>query len=64
MLVSVVVFSLQVLNLLIVIAYASGEPAHAHLINHQLCQKYWLKWIQRLQTYQTRFAEDLSEVIS
>ena len=49
--------------MLIVIAYADGEPAHAHLVNYDLCCKYWLKWLQRLQKYQTQFSEDLSEVI-
>ena len=55
---------LQVLNVLIVVAYADGEPADAHLIDPDLCRKYWLKWLQRLQKYQTQFAEDLSDIIS
>ena len=55
---------LQVLNVLLVIAYADGTPAHAHFINHTLCQKYWLRWLLRLQEYQTQFSEDLSELIN
>ena len=55
---------LQVLSVLIVIVYSDGEPAHAHFINTDLCRKYWLKWLQRLQKYQTQFSEDLSEIVS
>lgn len=56
--------NLKVFNILLVIAYADGMPAHAHLINHTLCRKYWLRWLQRLQAYQTQFSEDLSELIN
>lgn len=60
MLILVIYCFLKVLNLLIVIAYTDGSPAHAHFIDHYHCQKLWLEWLERLHSYQTKFSEKLS----
>ena len=54
--------STQVFNALIVVAYPSGEPAHAHFISHERSIHYWARWLARLEEYRTMFAHDLSEV--
>ena len=54
--------STQVFNTLIVVAYPSGEPAHAHFISYEQSMHYWARWLARLKEYHTMFAHDLSEV--
>ena len=54
--------STQVFNSLIVVAYPSGEPAHAHFISHERSIHFWARWLARLEEYRTMFAHDLSEV--
>ncbi|XP_048259920.1 mitochondrial genome maintenance exonuclease 1-like [Haliotis rufescens] len=41
----------RVTHAVIVIAYPWGEPAHVHVIDHQLCEKYWAQWCVRLHQY-------------
>lgn len=52
----------QVENVLIVVAYSSGEPGHAHFLPLPLCREYWSQWLVRLLHYQTQFASDLGDM--
>lgn len=42
---------------MIVIAYENGDPADIHHLSHDLCKKYWLEWLARLQQYTNKFPE-------
>ncbi|XP_074644791.1 mitochondrial genome maintenance exonuclease 1-like [Tubulanus polymorphus] len=44
-------YNLQIKECLLVIAYADGSPAHAHLISEKKLQKYWEKWLQRVREH-------------
>ncbi|ELW69943.1 mitochondrial genome maintenance exonuclease 1 [Tupaia chinensis] len=44
-------YSFQVQRGLIVVAYKDGSPAHAHLMDAELCSQYWTKWLLRLEEY-------------
>ncbi|XP_004472446.3 mitochondrial genome maintenance exonuclease 1 [Dasypus novemcinctus] len=44
-------YNFQVLSGLIVVAYKDGSPAHAHLMDTELCSHYWPKWLLRLEEY-------------
>ena len=42
---------------MIVIAYENGDPAHVHHMSQEMCEKYWLEWLVRLQQYRKIFPQ-------
>lgn len=40
---------------MIVIAYENGDPADIHHMSQEICEKYWLEWLMRLQQYRRTF---------
>lgn len=40
---------------MIVIAYENGDPADIHHMSKEICEKYWLEWLMRLQQYRRTF---------
>lgn len=40
---------------MIVIAYENGDPADIHQMSQEICEKYWLEWLMRLQQYRRTF---------
>ncbi|XP_015263339.1 PREDICTED: mitochondrial genome maintenance exonuclease 1 [Gekko japonicus] len=39
---------------LLVVAYKDGSPAHAHLMDPELCSQYWNKWLLRLEEFREK----------
>ena len=46
---------LQVCDGVIVIAYENGDPADIHHMSQEMCEKYWLEWLMRLQQFRRTF---------
>lgn len=48
-------YPFQVCEGVIVIAYENGDPADVHHMSQEICEKYWLEWLMRLQQYRRTF---------
>jgi hypothetical protein len=55
-------FPYKVHRAVIVIAYSTGSQAHVHTLDSNQCLHYWDLWLDRLNQYQTRFANDLTDI--
>jgi mitochondrial genome maintenance exonuclease 1 len=49
---------LDIRNGVVVVAYTTGVPAHVHLLNESDLNKYWRKWLARLQEYWVRLRDN------
>ena len=45
---------------MIVIAYENGDPADIHHMSPEICEKYWLEWLMRLQLYRRTFPQHVA----
>ena len=45
---------------MIVIAYENGDPADIHHMSPEICEKYWLEWLMRLQQYRRTFPQHIA----
>ena len=45
---------------MIVIAYENGDPADVHHMSQEICEKYWLEWLMRLQQYRRTFPQHVT----
>ncbi|XP_031548638.1 uncharacterized protein LOC116286306 [Actinia tenebrosa] len=54
-------YPFQILNSVLVIAYENGDPADVHIMNEQLCEEYWEKWLIRLHQYKAMKSRDSVE---
>lgn len=43
------------------IAYENGDPADVHIMNEELCEEYWDKWLIRLHQYKNMKSRDPME---
>jgi genome maintenance exonuclease 1 len=55
-------YPFKVRNVALVAVYDSGEPCDVHVISEEECLHHWEKWLERLATFKTQFAHDLSTV--
>lgn len=53
-------FYLQVCDGVIVIAYENGDPADIHHLSQEMCEKYWLEWLMRLQQFRRTFPQHVT----
>lgn len=51
---------MQVCDGVIVIAYENGDPADIHHMSPEICEKYWLEWLMRLQQYRRTFPQHVT----
>jgi genome maintenance exonuclease 1 len=46
-------------QVLVVVGYQDGMPAHVHFMPRMLCEEFWKKWLERLDAFRSiEFAED------
>ena len=45
---------------MIVIAYENGDPADIHHMSPEICEKYWLEWLMRLQQFRRAFPQHVT----
>lgn len=53
-------YPFQVCDGVIVIAYENGDPADIHHMSPEICEKYWLEWLMRLQQYRRTFPQHVT----
>jgi mitochondrial genome maintenance exonuclease 1 len=50
--------NLNIKNGVVVVGYTNGLPANVHRLNESDLNKYWRKWLARLQEYWIRLKDN------